>query len=128
MQRVGENETLRVDVRVVAATRRLLDERTHEGGFRLDLLHRLAVFPIDVPSLRDRIEDLPLLTEHFLSELGKQSPRKRLHAAALEKLYQHDWPGNVRELGHVLQRAVILVGSEPEISEGQITWRRSRRT
>ena len=127
LQRVGENEPVRVDVRVIAATHQMLDERVEEGSFRLDLLHRLAVFPIEVPSLRERIEDVPLLAEHFLAQMAQEAPRKRLHGAALEKLEQHHWPGNVRELGHVLQRAAILAGTQPEITVAEILLRRAGR-
>ena len=125
LQRIGDNETIRVDVRVVAATHQHLDDSAAAGRFRLDLLHRLAVFPLEVPSLRDRIDDIPLLAEHFLSQVGKDSPRKRLTSSAAEKLELHSWPGNVRELGHVLQRAVILAGDQTEITNQEIRMRRS---
>ena len=108
LQRVGENDVVRVDVRVVAATHQDLERRVQEGAFRLDLYHRLAVFVIDVPPLRQRREDIPLLAEHFLAELGKSAPRKRMSAEFLAGLMEFDWPGNVRELAHVLERAVIL--------------------
>ncbi len=110
LQRVGENAIVRVDVRVIAATHQLLEEQAAEGGFRLDLYHRLAVFPIEVPPLRQRKEDIALLARHFLAKLGIDAPRKQLSEAALERLYVHDWPGNVRELAHVLERATILAG------------------
>jgi transcriptional regulator with GAF, ATPase, and Fis domain len=108
LQRVGENETLRVDVRVVAATHQHLERRVQEGGFRMDLYHRLAVFVLDVPPLRQRREDIAALCEHFLAELGRSSPRKRMSPELLARLMEHEWPGNVRELAHVLERAVIL--------------------
>ena len=125
LQRVGDNESTRVDVRVIAATHRQLDQSVEEGKFRLDLLHRLAIFPIEVPSLRDRLEDLPLLADHILSELGKTAPRKRLSPSALFELVQHSWPGNVRELNNVLQRAAILACSAREISASEIIFRRT---
>ena len=128
LQRVGDNDTVRVTVRVVSATHRSLEERVDTGAFRLDLLHRLSVFPIQVPSLRERLDDLPLLAEHFLAELGKEAPRKRLTRDARDKLFTHTWPGNVRELGHVLQRAVILAEDRPEIRAGDVLMRRSVRT
>ncbi len=125
LQRVGDNESICVDVRVIAATHKQLDECAEEGSFRLDLLHRLAVFPIEVPSLRERLEDIPLLAEHFLSHLAKSATRKYLSPAAMDTLKQHRWPGNVRELGHVLQRAAILAGNNPEITPEEIKMRRS---
>jgi DNA-binding NtrC family response regulator len=127
LQRVGNNEMTRVDVRLIAATHQPLEERSAEGTFRLDLYHRLAVFPIDVPPLRDRMEDIVELSEFFLEQLGRQSPRKRLSMAAAERLQEHLWPGNVRELMHVLERAVILSGTSPEISDIDIRYRRNPR-
>ncbi|HEX5282775.1 MAG TPA: sigma-54 dependent transcriptional regulator [Bryocella sp.] len=124
IQRVGDNEVTRVDVRILAATHRDLEQRVVDGAFRLDLYHRLAVFPIEVPALRDRIEDLPALTEHFLTRLGADAPRKSISADALHALQQHIWPGNVRELAHVLERAVILAADSPEISAEHIRCRR----
>ena len=127
LQRVGDNETTKVDVRVVAATHQQLEKRASEGSFRLDLYHRLAVFPVDVPPLRDRTEDIALLCEHFLVLLGKSSPRKTLSDAALDKLCLHDWPGNVRELAHVLERASILAEDSPSIRAEDIRLRRAIR-
>jgi DNA-binding NtrC family response regulator len=127
LQRVGDNETVRVDVRVIAATHQALETRANEGKFRLDLYHRLAVFPIDIPALRERLEDIAALSEHFLALLGRTSPRKTLSPAALDKLYGHDWPGNVRELAHVLERASILAEDSPSIRSEDIRLRRSAR-
>jgi DNA-binding NtrC family response regulator len=127
LQRVGDNETVRVDVRVIAATHQALETRANEGKFRLDLYHRLAVFPIDIPPLRERLEDIAALSEHFLALLGRTSPRKSLAPAALDKLYGHDWPGNVRELAHVLERASILAEDSPDIRSEDIHLRRSAR-
>jgi DNA-binding NtrC family response regulator len=123
LQRVGGNEMTRVDVRLIAATHQPLEQQTAEGTFRLDLYHRLAVFPIQVPALRERMEDIHDLSEFFLDQLGQQSPRKRLAPGAAEKLLEHSWPGNVRELMHVLERAVILAGANPEISAEDIRYR-----
>jgi DNA-binding NtrC family response regulator len=127
LQRVGDNETVRVDVRVIAATHQALETRANEGNFRLDLYHRLAVFPIDIPPLRERLEDIAALSEHFLALLGRTSPRKTLSSAALDKLYGYDWPGNVRELAHVLERASILAEDSPDIRSEDIRLRRSTR-
>ncbi len=123
LQRVGENETLRVDVRVIAATHQQLEKRAGEGTFRLDLYHRLAVFPVEVPALRDRMEDVPELVEYLLAELGRAMPRKAISAAALEKLTEYSWPGNVRELKHVLERAAILAEDRAEIGAEEIRFR-----
>jgi DNA-binding NtrC family response regulator len=123
LQKVGENESIRVDVRVVAATHQELERRAEEKTFRLDLYHRLAVFPLEVPALRDRMEDVPLLVEFFLEQMGKDSPRKRISASALEKLQEYDWPGNVRELMHVLERGAILAEERAEIAVEEIRLR-----
>lgn len=127
LQRVGDNETMKVDVRVIAATHQHLEKRATEGSFRLDLYHRIAVFPVDVPPLRERTEDIALLCEHFLALMGKSSPRKMLSGAALDKLCVHDWPGNVRELAHVLERASILAEESPSIRAEDIRLRRAVR-
>ena len=123
LQRVGDNETVRVDVRVIAATHQPLEQRSEERTFRLDLYHRLAVFPLDVPALRERMEDLPLLVEFFLEQMGREMPRKQVSAAAMERLHEHGWPGNVRELMHVLERGAILVGDRAEIGVDEIRLR-----
>jgi len=127
LQRVGENEVIRVDVRVIAATHQHLEMSAKEGTFRLDLYHRLAVFPVEVPALRERMEDLPALAEFFMAELGKAAPRKRLSGAAMARLREHKWPGNVRELAHVLERGAILAGMKAEIGVGEIRYGNSRR-
>jgi len=127
LQRVGDNDTMHVDVRVIAATHKDLEASAADGTFRLDLYHRLAVFPLDVPPLRERMEDLPLLVEFLLTDMGRDAPRKRLAAAALGKLQEHDWPGNVRELCHVLERGCILAGEAAEIGAEEIRYRKVRR-
>jgi transcriptional regulator with GAF, ATPase, and Fis domain len=127
LQRVGDNETVRVDVRVIAATHQPLLEKAEERTFRLDLYHRLAVFPVEVPALRERMEDIGLLAEHFLEKMGQQMPRKRLSTEAEAKLHEHHWPGNVRELMHVLERGVILSGDRMEIGAEEIRYRRASR-
>jgi transcriptional regulator with GAF, ATPase, and Fis domain len=109
-ERVGDDETTRVDVRVVAATNRDLEEEVAAGRFREDLYYRLSVFPIELPPLRDRIEDVAPLATRFLdticAELGRDSLKlSKQHIIMLQK---HRWPGNVRELKNVMERAVIL--------------------
>jgi DNA-binding NtrC family response regulator len=131
LQRVGDNETVRVDVRVIAATHQPLEKLATGVGpertFRLDLYHRLAVFPVEVPALRERMEDLYLLAEYFLEQMGQEMPRKKLTAEAMEKLHEHSWPGNVRELMHVLERGAILAGDRMEIGVEEIRFRRATR-
>ncbi len=127
IQRVGDNETMRVDVRVIAATHQDLEAMASAGAFRLDLYHRLAVFPLDIPPLRERLADIAALSEHFLGLMGRTSPRKTLSAAALDKLYAHEWPGNVRELAHILERASILAEDSPIIRADDVRLRRAAR-
>src|SRR6202789_3637003 len=128
LQKVGENESLRVDVRVIAATHQELERRAEEKTFRLDLYHRLAVFPLHVPALRDRMEDLPLLVDFFLEQMGRESPRKGISEAAMARLADYEWPGNVRELMHVLERAAILAEDRAEIGAEEVRLRSTRRT
>lgn len=120
LQRIGENEPVRVDVRIVAATHRPLARLAAEGGFRADLYYRLAVFTIRTPSLVEHRADLDALTRHFLHRLGEASPAKNLTGPALERLREHSWPGNVRELEHVLERAWILAEDRPQIDAQEI--------
>lgn len=120
IQRIGGNETVRVDVRIVAATHQPLKQRSAENAFRLDLYHRLAVFPVRVPSLSDRMEDLPALSRLFLERFGHDQPIKRISQAATQRLREYHWPGNIRELAHVLERAAILSEDRPEIAADDI--------
>lgn len=109
LERVGEERTRRVNVRVIAATNRDLRAEAEAGRFRQDLYYRLSVFPVELPPLRKRLEDVPLLAEHFLvlaaRKLGR--PKPRLTLANVQQLQRYHWPGNVRELQHVIERAVI---------------------
>jgi transcriptional regulator with GAF, ATPase, and Fis domain len=109
-ERVGEDRTRNVDVRIIAATNRDLKEEVEAGRFRGDLFYRLNVFPIQVSPLRERREDIPLLAQHFidLSVKELQCPQPRLTRSGVAKLQNYDWPGNVRELRNVIERAVIL--------------------
>ena len=127
IQKVGENEMMRVDVRVIAATHQRLSERAEAGTFRLDLYHRLAVFPLHVPALRERMEDVPALVEFILEQMGKTMPRKTVSAAAMARLLEDQWPGNVRELMHRLERASILAGDRAEIGAQDVERQAARR-
>jgi transcriptional regulator with GAF, ATPase, and Fis domain len=108
-EKVGEDRTRTVDVRIIAATNRGLEAEVKAGRFRQDLYYRLSVFPIELPPLRERIEDIPALAQHFLEEsarkLGVSVPR--LTAGPMKELQAYDWPGNVRELQNVIERAAI---------------------
>jgi transcriptional regulator with PAS, ATPase and Fis domain len=110
---VGSQKQIRVDVRIVAATHRNLEEMVREGKFREDLYYRLKVIEIEIPPLRDRREDIPELSRVFLrkysSRLGKKV--RDISPSAMELLIRHPWPGNVRELEHQIERAVALTGS-----------------
>ncbi len=108
-ERVGSNKPISADVRVVAATHRDLEERIGAGEFREDLYYRLNVFPIEMPSLRERAEDIPLLATELLSRLERQGRgTARLTPAAMASLTRYPWPGNVRELANVMERLVIM--------------------
>jgi two-component system NtrC family response regulator len=113
-ERVGGSHSLSVDVRIVTATNKDLNEAVKDGEFREDLFYRLNVVQIDLPPLRQRKEDLPDLVAHFVKkyagEMGRPAPR--VSSEAMERIYDHAWPGNVRELENALERAVILAGSE----------------
>jgi len=114
LRRIGSNEEIRINARVITATNRDLEQLVREGRFREDLFYRINLFPIHIPPLRERREDIPLLAEHFLfqvnARLGLRA--RRLTGDALAKLLAHHWPGNVRELRNVIERAAILSGSE----------------
>jgi DNA-binding NtrC family response regulator len=120
LQRVGDNETVKVDVRIVAATHQALAEQTQSGAFRSDLYYRLAVFLIRTPSLADHTQDIPLLVTHFMEKMGREAPVKHVAPEALAKLAAHAWPGNVRELEHVLERAAILAGDESVLTAREV--------
>src|SRR5207249_4427869 len=109
-ERIGSTQTIRSDVRVIAATNRPLEELVEAGEFRADLYYRLNVFPIDLPPLRERAEDIPLLVRHFVMQHARKLGRRidSISADVIETLVRHPWPGNIRELQHVLHRAVIL--------------------
>jgi transcriptional regulator with GAF, ATPase, and Fis domain len=113
-QRVGANESLKTDVRVVTATNRDLQAAIAEGKFRDDLFYRLNVFPIEVPPLRQRKEDIPLLVEYFVDRYASQAGKKikSINKRSLELLQSYAWPGNIRELQNVIERSVIVCDTE----------------
>ncbi len=118
-ERVGGTRTIRTDVRFVAATNRDLKAMVDENEFRADLYYRLHVFPLSVPSLRERREDIPLLTRYFVQKHAQRMGRDidKIPASAMEALTRYDWPGNIRELQNVLERSVILTqGSTLQIA------------
>ncbi len=114
IRRVGGTKTLHVDARLIAATNRDLAADVRDGAFREDLFYRLNVFPIFLPPLRERREDLPLLVDHFLDRVSRGSgkPPRQLSAEALRAMMAYHWPGNVRELEHAIERAVLLSEGE----------------
>lgn len=112
-QRVGSSETIRVDVRLIAATNVDLVQKIREGKFREDLYYRLNVVPIAAPPLRERIEDIPQLVRHFVEKICRQEeiPTRRLSPETTARLQHHPWPGNVRQLENVVEMAVALSGT-----------------
>ncbi|MBW2057121.1 MAG: sigma-54-dependent Fis family transcriptional regulator [Deltaproteobacteria bacterium] len=110
IRRVGSNEMVKIDVRLIAATNEDLEQKVRQGQFREDLFYRLHVIPIFLPDLRDRPEDVPLLAQHFLKMYARQEGRE-IHgftAEAMKLLTEYDWPGNVRELENAVERAVVI--------------------
>jgi formate hydrogenlyase transcriptional activator len=116
-ERLGSTRTQQVDVRIVAATNRDLERMAEDGSFRSDLYYRLNVFPITIPPLRDRVEDLPALARHFAAQCARRTGRQvpAISDAAMDALRSWSWPGNIRELQNVIERAVILT-SGPELA------------
>jgi PAS domain S-box-containing protein len=110
LERIGGTQTVKVDVRVIAATNRDLAAAVRTGAFRADLFYRLNIFPIRLPPLRERADDVPVLAAHFVRQFAERmgKPARRIAPATLERLTRYGWPGNVRELANVLERAVIL--------------------
>jgi Nif-specific regulatory protein len=109
MERVGGSETISVDVRIVAATNRNLEDEVRKGSFREDLYYRLNVMPIQLPALRERLEDIPDLARFLLQKLSQKQGRElKISDGAVRMLVGHSWPGNVRELENCLERAAIM--------------------
>ena len=122
LERVGGAETIKVDVRVVAATNKNLPVEITAGRFREDLFYRLAVVPIELPPLRTRREDVAALVEHFVEQVCEANDRKtkKVASGAMTLMMQHDWPGNVRELKNLVERLVILTGDVELITEADV--------
>jgi len=114
VERIGSDKPTTVDVRVVVATHRNLEQLVESGGFRRDLYHRVVVFPVQLPPLRQRTEDLPALVEHFVLQVSKQNGWKPVPFAdaAIDALKQYGWPGNIRELRNVVERLLLLAVGE----------------
>lgn len=110
IERVGGKTTIKVDVRIIAATNRDLAQEVKEGRFRSDLFYRLNVFPVTLPPLRERKEDIPALVAHFINKYARNTGKKVLHISdkALNDLTNYHWPGNVRELEHLMERSILL--------------------
>ena len=133
--RVGGEETIHVDVRIIAATNRNLEEMVHEGTFRDDLYYRLNVIPIILPPLRDRPDDIPLLVEHFIEKISKENKKdvRGITPEAMQMFMHYRWPGNVRELENVIERVITLMDSDliteellPSYIKGDIAGREVR--
>ena len=114
IERLGANESIPVDVRIVSATHRPLEQEITNGNFRADLFYRLRVFTVDIPPLRERREDIPLLAETFLRLAAEryELPQRVLSQGALKRLIEYNWPGNVRELKNAIDRAVIMAEND----------------
>ena len=118
-ERLGSPESVTVDVRIIAATNRDLEQAMRDGKFRADLYHRLHVFPIHVPPLRERREDIPLLVWAFVEVFGRRMGKtiSSIPRRTMEQLQQYSWPGNVRELSNVIERAMILTTGDSLLVE-----------
>ncbi len=110
LERVGGSQSIKVDVRVIAATNRDLNAAVANGFFRRDLFYRLQVFPIEIPPLRERSEDIPMLVEYFIDRYARKARKNitRINKETLELLQSYSWPGNIRELQNVIERSMIL--------------------
>ncbi len=114
-RRLGDTKEMKVNVRFVLATNRQLGSAMSKGKFRRDLFYRISTITLNLPPLRDRKEDLPLLVDHFLEKFTQRTKNKRFSRRAIERLGAHDWPGNVRELANAIERAVIISGDREEL-------------
>ncbi|GGG94062.1 sigma-54-dependent Fis family transcriptional regulator [Polaribacter pacificus] len=127
--KVGENKQIPIDIRLICATNCNLEQMVADGSFREDLLYRINTIHIELPALRDRKEDIALLTKHYLALFAKKynKPNIKIHASALQKLEKHTWPGNIRELKHTVERIVILTESM-QITSNDIFFKNSKNT
>jgi formate hydrogenlyase transcriptional activator len=124
-ERVGGTRSIRTDVRVIAATNRDLATATRDGTFRSDLFYRLHVFPVEMPPLRERVDDIPLLVEYFIDRYARKAGKNitNINKKTLELLQSYQWPGNIRELQNVIERSVILCETELfSIDESWLSW------
>jgi formate hydrogenlyase transcriptional activator len=114
IERIGGRGTIKVDVRVIAATNRDLEKEVEEGKFRPDLYYRLNIFPINLPALRERPEDIPLLAKHFVRKITQKTGKKiaSISKFVLDQIINYDWPGNIRELEHAIERSIIMTDGE----------------
>jgi len=114
IERIGGKGVIKTDVRIIAATNRDLEKEVYEGRFRADLFYRLHIFPINVPSLRDMRDDIPLLARHFIQKISKKIGKKvsAMSNHVLDQLMSYDWPGNIRELEHMLERSMLLTDDD----------------
>jgi transcriptional regulator with GAF, ATPase, and Fis domain len=121
IERIGGQQTIKVDVRIIAATNRNLEKEITEGKFRLDLYYRLNVFPIVLPTLRERKEDISLLVNYFASKLTKKigKPFNGIKPSAMEELMQYNWPGNIREMENVMEQAFVLNDGKSPLQWGR---------
>jgi DNA-binding NtrC family response regulator len=124
---VGSSKTVRVDVRVIAATNRDLAADAASGRFRSDLYYRLNVFPIELPALRERTGDIAVLAEHFMERMARKlgKPLRRIDPASLARLQAHDWPGNIRDLQNAIERAAVLATSDTLVVDWELGPRRT---
>ncbi len=120
VRRIGENRARKVDVRVIAATNRKLEREVNSGRFREDLYYRLSVLSVRVPPLRERIDDLPILVEHFLDQMSKPEAHSLFPPEVIVEMSKGDWPGNVRELKNYIERRVVLGDFAPEPHSGSV--------
>ena len=117
LQRIGSSESIKIDVRIIAATNVDLREKVNQGEFREDLFYRLSVLPIEMPPLRQRASDIPLLVHHFLDKVcsAEGIPLKRISPEALDRLFVYSWPGNIRQLQNAVEMAVVLSGDRMDL-------------
>jgi formate hydrogenlyase transcriptional activator len=128
IERIGGRNTIEVDVRIIAATNRDLEKEVEMGRFRADLYYRLNIFPINLPSLRSRRADIPLLATHFIQKISKRIGAKitMISQYVLEQIIGYDWPGNIRELEHVIERSILLSDDDNILSRIYLPDRRQK--